>query len=423
VHLDAETLDPMRLDANALDETKEYLPYSRYNDRYRRHRASTPDSYDPDAYDPSVTQEWIRLEQKEVSQGSKHVGSLLDKTWCRNHYGEAWYALRKVMIKERALEDVHDPLYSYRQNLLRVLEHNVDGRPFRPSAGLRHQAWVQLWTRLSKGIPPAYRDKRRQFTNIFRAERELDMLRAEHEDEECRLLAGRVKSKGFCCVAELGDSDSPEDDSSEDDPPEFVRKGQKSRPHEPQQPTSGNEPSPQATEAQHATRNAMVQTVTSAIRDSILKSRPDSTKGGGAAIHLGFWTRPDPKMARRDTNMQQRNDGKSATQNRTSLSIRTRPGVSRIASETDAQGAMQHQTTLAIRSRTGAKDAQSKPAAEGQGEDDPSMRAPTAKKRKVDRGAWDGLAASAARMSPFHRKFQEGEWPYGWRCTCHCVRH
>jgi hypothetical protein len=263
------------------------------------------------------------------------------------------------------------------------------------------------------------------------------MLRAEHEDEACRLLAGRVKSKGFCCVAELGDSDSPEDDSSEydsseDDLHEFVRKVQKSRLHEPQQPTSGNAPSPRATEAQHATRNAMVQTAAPEVQDSSTKSSPDSTKGkhradkGDAdmfAIHLDFGTRHNPKMTRRDINTQQRNVGKSATQNRMSLSIRTRPGVSSIASETDAQGAMQHQTTLAIRSRTGAKDAQSEPATEGQGEDDPSMRAPTAKKRKVDRGAWDGLAASAARMSPFHRKFQEGEWPYGWRCTCHCVRY
>ena len=174
--LQCEPLDPQLLNATTRDETEEYLPYHRYGDRYRRHRAPTPEPYDPATYDPDRTLSRILVERR--------CGPGEYETWARNRYGEDWYALREAMLLQKDEFQEFDWLYYRRQNALRVIEHRADGRPFRPSLGTANPAWKRLWARLSESLSGERWREIRRFTQIFAAEYALDKLRAEMEDEE-----------------------------------------------------------------------------------------------------------------------------------------------------------------------------------------------------------------------------------------------
>ncbi|KAK3333956.1 hypothetical protein B0T19DRAFT_419645 [Cercophora scortea] len=62
------------------------------------------------------------------------------------------------MLRERNIYRVSDPVYLERQQALRVIEHKIEGRPFRPAlrAGeMDNKDWKRLWSRLSKVLPRA----------------------------------------------------------------------------------------------------------------------------------------------------------------------------------------------------------------------------------------------------------------------------
>ncbi|KAK0706888.1 hypothetical protein B0T26DRAFT_478570 [Lasiosphaeria miniovina] len=57
------------------------------------------------------------------------------------------------MLRERNIYLVSDPVYLERQKALRVMEHKIEGRLFRPAlraGGMSNKDWKRLWSRLSK---------------------------------------------------------------------------------------------------------------------------------------------------------------------------------------------------------------------------------------------------------------------------------
>ncbi|KAH8746081.1 hypothetical protein F5883DRAFT_585880 [Diaporthe sp. PMI_573] len=189
-----------------------------------------PQTYDPDTYDPDGPVPWTT--EPEPYDPTTYA------TWGRKHFGEEWYNLRETMLRERNIYRDSDPVYLERQRALRVMEHKIEGRPFRPglrSGQISNKDWQRSWSRLSKVLPrvqpptpvsssaddsdnslsgfstydptpeprepsplPAdaweileYERKRfgwseeeYQFERIFRNEERIDWARAKHEDQE-----------------------------------------------------------------------------------------------------------------------------------------------------------------------------------------------------------------------------------------------
>ncbi|KAK1250299.1 hypothetical protein MKX08_010302 [Trichoderma sp. CBMAI-0020] len=109
-------------------------------------------TYDPDTYDLDGRMPWT----PEPEPYDPETYS----AWGRKLFGEEWYKLRKAMLKERNPYNEYDPVYRERQRALRVMEHKVEGRPFRPYTqiygnNLNDEGWKRLWARISKklGIP------------------------------------------------------------------------------------------------------------------------------------------------------------------------------------------------------------------------------------------------------------------------------
>ncbi|KAG5761617.1 hypothetical protein H9Q72_010273 [Fusarium xylarioides] len=118
-----------------------------------------PRTYDPDTYDFDARMPWTPEPEPYDSETYS--------AWGRKHFGEEWYQLRKVMLEERNPHDKDEPVYIGRQQALRVIEHQAEGRPFRPySQGddlgddlvgdLGDEGWKRLWARMSNnqlGLP------------------------------------------------------------------------------------------------------------------------------------------------------------------------------------------------------------------------------------------------------------------------------
>ncbi|KLP11497.1 uncharacterized protein FFNC_03586 [Fusarium fujikuroi] len=112
-----------------------------------------PRTYDPDTYDFDARMPWT----PEPEPYDPETYS----AWGRKHFGEEWYQLRKVMLEERNPHDRRDPVYGARQRALRVMEHQAEGRPFKPASGTLHvdetdEGWKRLWARMSNnelGLP------------------------------------------------------------------------------------------------------------------------------------------------------------------------------------------------------------------------------------------------------------------------------
>ncbi|KAH7264914.1 uncharacterized protein BKA55DRAFT_557328 [Fusarium redolens] len=112
-----------------------------------------PRTYDPDTYDPDARMPWT----PEPEPYDPETYS----AWGKKHFGEEWYQLRKAMIEERIPYDKYEPVYLERQRALRVIEHKVEGRPFKPytqfgGENLKDQGWKRLWARISNnelGVP------------------------------------------------------------------------------------------------------------------------------------------------------------------------------------------------------------------------------------------------------------------------------
>ncbi|KAG9499707.1 hypothetical protein J7337_008166 [Fusarium musae] len=114
-----------------------------------------PRTYDPDTYDFDARMPWTPEPEPYDSETYS--------AWGRKHFGEEWYQLRNVMLEERNPHDKDEPVYIARQQALRVIEHQAEGRPFRPySQGdnlvgdLGDEGWKRLWARMSNnqlGLP------------------------------------------------------------------------------------------------------------------------------------------------------------------------------------------------------------------------------------------------------------------------------
>jgi hypothetical protein len=44
-------------------------------------------------------------------------------------------------------------VYGRRQRAVRVMEHKIEGQPFRPRDSVFEKGWQRLWARLSKSLP------------------------------------------------------------------------------------------------------------------------------------------------------------------------------------------------------------------------------------------------------------------------------
>ena len=106
-----------------------------------------PRTWDPETYDPEKRMPWTP--EPEPYDPETYAA------WGRKHFGEEWYELRKTMLEERNI--YYDPVYQECQRALRIMEHKVEGRPFKPrfDIGPCDEDWKILWARLSKdlGIP------------------------------------------------------------------------------------------------------------------------------------------------------------------------------------------------------------------------------------------------------------------------------
>ncbi|KAK3692871.1 hypothetical protein B0T22DRAFT_436099 [Podospora appendiculata] len=164
---------------------------------------AVPQTYDPDTYDPNKRMPWTP--EPEPYDPETYAA------WGRKNFGQEWDDQRTKMLQERNIYMHLDPVYLERQRALRLLEHEVEGRPFKPGgrAGWMHdQGWRRLWARLSKGLPSAeqdsdspppddsesdlrgfntrfrYTEERYQFERISLRENLIDRARKKHEDEE-----------------------------------------------------------------------------------------------------------------------------------------------------------------------------------------------------------------------------------------------
>ncbi|KAI1452056.1 hypothetical protein F4805DRAFT_472892 [Annulohypoxylon moriforme] len=77
------------------------------------------------------------IEIKEVSRTpTPDIDPERYATWGRKHFGEEWYQLRSKMLNERDIFASRDPIYQKRQNELRMLERQVEGRTFMLPCGM-----------------------------------------------------------------------------------------------------------------------------------------------------------------------------------------------------------------------------------------------------------------------------------------------
>ncbi|CZR42554.1 uncharacterized protein FPRO_09857 [Fusarium proliferatum ET1] len=98
-----------------------------------------PRTYDPDTYDFDARMSWT----PEPEPYDPETYS----AWGRKHFGVEWYQLRKVMLEERNPHDNREPVYIGRQQALRVMEHQAEGRCFRPYShgdDLKDEGWKRL---------------------------------------------------------------------------------------------------------------------------------------------------------------------------------------------------------------------------------------------------------------------------------------
>ncbi|KAI1015595.1 hypothetical protein LB503_009888 [Fusarium chuoi] len=115
-----------------------------YSALVRGREMLVPRTYDPDTYDFDARMPW-------TPEPEPHDPETYS-AWGRKHFGVEWYQLRKVMLEERNPHDNREPVYIRRQQALRVMEHQAEGRPFRPySQGddLKDEGWKRLWARMS----------------------------------------------------------------------------------------------------------------------------------------------------------------------------------------------------------------------------------------------------------------------------------
>ncbi|KIM93092.1 hypothetical protein OIDMADRAFT_36026 [Oidiodendron maius Zn] len=103
-----------------------------------------PVTYDPETYDPEGQMPW--------TPEPEPYDPLTYAAWGQKHFGDEWYEQRKTMLQERNIYS-GDSVYRSRQRALRVIEHKIEGRPFRPLYGLNDKGWQQLWARLSNDLP------------------------------------------------------------------------------------------------------------------------------------------------------------------------------------------------------------------------------------------------------------------------------
>ncbi|KAI0425412.1 hypothetical protein F5Y09DRAFT_352294 [Xylaria sp. FL1042] len=101
------------------------------------------DTYDPDAPSPGTPEPDSHTPERYAA-------------WGQTHFGEEWYKQRDRMLQERNIYADHDLVYEQRQRDLRVLEHQIEGRPSRPgfrARELHDESWKSLWAHLSKNFP------------------------------------------------------------------------------------------------------------------------------------------------------------------------------------------------------------------------------------------------------------------------------
>ncbi|CZR52894.1 uncharacterized protein PAC_02771 [Phialocephala subalpina] len=103
-----------------------------------------PRTYDPDTYDPEGQMPWTP--EPEPYDPETYAA------WGRKHFGDDWYEQRRIMLQERNIY-APDAVYRRRQKDLRVMEHKIEGRPFRPRDEVLDKGWQRLWARLSKDLP------------------------------------------------------------------------------------------------------------------------------------------------------------------------------------------------------------------------------------------------------------------------------
>ena len=103
-----------------------------------------PQAYDLETYDPEAQMPWTP--EPEPYDPETYAA------WGRKHFGNDWYEQRKIMLQERNIY-LPEPIYGGRQRALRVMEHEIEGRPFEPQGGLLDEGWQRLWARLSNVMP------------------------------------------------------------------------------------------------------------------------------------------------------------------------------------------------------------------------------------------------------------------------------
>ncbi|KAK0708510.1 hypothetical protein B0H67DRAFT_496202, partial [Lasiosphaeris hirsuta] len=175
--------------------------------------------YDPDTYDPDGPVPW-----------TPEPGPYDPKTytaWGRKHFGEEWYKLRETILRERNIYRISDPVYLECQKALRVIEHKIEGRLFRPvlrppTPAYSHAddndgninlsrfstydptplprepspvpVFGDVWERLEyERKRSCWSEKEYQFERIFRKEERIDWAGAKHEDQE----GDRQREKGL----------------------------------------------------------------------------------------------------------------------------------------------------------------------------------------------------------------------------------
>ncbi|KAH6630540.1 hypothetical protein B0J18DRAFT_488317 [Chaetomium sp. MPI-SDFR-AT-0129] len=124
------------------------MPQQSYYARVLGEVMLVPQTFDFDTYDPEAPVPGTP--EPEPYDPETYTA------WGRKHFGEAWYELRETMLRERNIYLLPDKVYLKRQRALRVLEHKVEGRLFRPAnrvAWMDGENWKRLWSRLSEVLP------------------------------------------------------------------------------------------------------------------------------------------------------------------------------------------------------------------------------------------------------------------------------
>ncbi|GAP89463.1 putative macrophage mannose receptor 1 [Rosellinia necatrix] len=102
-----------------------------------------PQTYDPDTYDPEGRMPGTP--EPELYDPETYTA------WGKKHFGDEWYELRERMMRERNIElKRYDDVYMERQRALRIMEHEIERRPFEPDSGWMHdKGWKRLWPRIA----------------------------------------------------------------------------------------------------------------------------------------------------------------------------------------------------------------------------------------------------------------------------------